>query len=165
MTYRYKCPTCDKWHEGLPEIFYDRPTYAHEVPENERESRVRLGSDLCIVDNEHFFIRVTLPLTIRDIGEEWSWGVWSTLSQTNFERYVQHYNEDISSWEPMFGYLSNRLPDYPDTLNLHLSLQPGIKGKRPTATLKPTDHPLATEQREGISLEKVLKLTEPFRHS
>jgi hypothetical protein len=165
MAYRFKCTKCHKWHEGLPEVSYDRPRYAHDVPETERESRVRLGSDLCAVDNEHFFIRVRLPLKISEIGEEWGWGVWSSLSEKNFKRYVTHFDEDMSAWEPMFGYLSNQLPDYPDTLNLKLTIQPGPKGMRPEALLEQTDHPLAIEQSGGIALERVLKFCEPFLHS
>jgi hypothetical protein len=165
MAYRFKCSTCEEWHEGLPEIFFDRPCYARAVPDTEWDSRVYLSDDLCSIDEEHFFIRVRLPLTIIDIGEPWGFGMWTSLSRTNFQRYCDHFDDDMSSWDPMFGYLSNRIENYPETLELALLVKPQARGLRPLATLEPCDHPLYIEQCDGISLDKVLKLTEQIRHS
>jgi Endoribonuclease L-PSP/Uncharacterized protein conserved in bacteria (DUF2199) len=58
----------------------------------------------------------------------------------------------------------NQLPNYPPTLGLKLSVQPGAKGMRPLATLEAADHPLAIEQREGIALAKVLEFVGPWLH-
>jgi hypothetical protein len=56
---------------------------------------------------------------------------------------------------PKFGRLCNNISLYPTTLNLksHLHLRGG--GSRPSIELEPTDHPLAIEQRRGISVERV----------
>ena len=162
MPYRFKCSKCDDWHEGFPDVGFDRPLYAAEVPEDERAARVFLNSDFCVVDNEHFFIRCVLLLPVRGLDETFGWGVWSTLSEKNFVRYQEAHLQDISDWDPMFGYLSNRLPDYPDTLSLKLSVQTRTADLRPTVTLEPTDHPLAIEQRDGIALEDVLRIVQPF---
>ncbi len=164
MPCRYKCSTCDGWHEGFPDVGYASPLYADEISEAERSKRLFLTSDLCVIDNEHFFIRCLLLLPVLGTSEAFGWGVWSSLSKTNFLRYQEHYDEDMSDWAPMFGYLSNKLPDYPDTLSLHLSVQPQAAGQRPLLTLEPTDHPLSVEQRDGIALEKVLRLVEPYLH-
>ena len=56
----------------------------------------------------------------------------------------------------------NALPGYPPTLSLKLSVQTGAAGERPIATLEPTDHPLAIEQRDGIALDRVLEIVAPF---
>lgn len=162
MPHRFKCSTCDKWHEGFPDVGYDRPRYASDIPDCERPTRVFLTTDLCVVDDEHFFIRCVLPLRVRGIDDTFCWGVWSTLSKANFLRYQSAYDEDMSDWAPMFGFLSNALPHYPDTLGLRLSIQPRAKGERPAATLEPTDHPLAIDQRDGILFEDVLRFVGPF---
>jgi len=143
---------------------YDEPLYASQIAVPERTKRVFLTSDLCVVDDAHFFVRGLLHLPVVGTGETFAWGVWSSLSKTNFMRYQQHYNEDMSDWQPMFGWFSNSLPDYPDTLNLAVSVQTGGKGKRPLLTLEPTDHPLAQDQAHGISLERVLAVVGPFLH-
>lgn len=164
VTLRYKCSKCENWHEGLPDVGYSCPYYAHEIPDEERSKRVYLTSDLCIVDHEHFFIRCQLPVPIIGTPEQFVWGVWSTLSRENFRRYQEHYDEDMSGWPPMFGYLSNSIADYQQTLGLHLSVQTKARGMRPIATLEPTEHLLSVEQRDGISLEKVARIVEPFLH-
>lgn len=164
VAYRFKCSACNEWHDGLPDMGYDQPDYAANVPKGERSTRVMLTSDLCSVDKEFFFIRCVLPLPIRGTDENFGWGVWSTLSEKNFTRYREHYDEDMSHWDPMFGYLSNNLPEYPETLSLKLNVQSQKKGSRPKVTLQPTDHPLAVEQRDGIAFEKVLKIVDPFLH-
>ena len=72
------------------------------------------------------------------------------------------YDEDMSDWEPMFGYLSNRLPGYPETLALKTSVQTKREGDRPILTLEPTDHPLVIEQQDGMSLARALEIVGPF---
>jgi hypothetical protein len=143
---------------------YKEPLVAAEVPKSERKKRLFLTSDLCVVDDAHFFIRCMLRLPIRGLEESFGLGVWSSLSQTNFQRYQKHYDEDMRAWEPMFGYLSNRVPTFEDTLHLKLSVQTQEKGTRPLLTLEPTDHPLAVAQRDGVAVEKVLEIVGPSLH-
>jgi len=52
-------------------------------------------------------------------------------------------------------WLCNNISLYPTTLNLktHLHLRGG--NKRPSIELEPTDHPLAIDQRQGISIKRV----------
>jgi hypothetical protein len=112
---------------------------------------------LCVLDDTHFFVRSVLPFRIRGAEDDFYWGVWSTLSEQNFLRYQAAYDEDMSGWDAMFGYLSNELPGYPDTLNLKLSVQTQRQGDRPLLTLEPTDHPLAVDQRDGMLLNACSK--------
>jgi len=143
---------------------FDEPIYVAQMPEDERAKRVFLTTDFCVVDDTSFFVRGVLVLPVIGIEESFGWGVWSSLSQANFTRYQQHYGDDVSDWQPMFGWLSNRLPDYPDTVNLAVSMQTSTRGQRPLLTLKPGDHPLARDQAAGISLERVLAIVGPFIH-
>jgi hypothetical protein len=162
MSHRFKCATCAQWHEGWPDIGYDQPHYTKDISETERDRRVFLTSDLCVLDNESFFVRCLLFLNVEGTEDNFAWGVWSSLSKANFQRYQASYDDDMSEWDPMFGYLANRLPHYPDTLSLKLSVQPGKRGERPTVELEPTDHPLAVDQRDGLAFEKLLEIVGPF---
>jgi hypothetical protein len=155
MPHRFKCPTCDRWHEGFPDVGYDQPHYTKDILGAERVGRIFLTSDLCVLDEQYFFIRCVLILKVRGANDDLTFGVWSSLSEANFLRYRTDFDRDMSDWEPMFGYLSNRLPHYPDTLALKLAVQTGSIGTRPTLRLEPTDHPLAIDQQHGIALEKV----------
>ncbi len=163
--YRYKCSQCDDWHEGFPDVVYDVPAYALSVPEAEKSKRLFLTSDLCVIDEQQFFIRCVMNVPIKGMNDIFGWDVWSSLSEANFLRYQEHFDEDMSNWSSTFGYLCNKLPEYPDTLSLKLNVLPQRQGQRPLLILKPTDHPLSIDQREGMSLERALKIAEPFLHN
>ncbi|WP_269317979.1 DUF2199 domain-containing protein [Exiguobacterium sp. KJ 601] len=55
----------------------------------------------------------------------------------------------------MFGWLSTELPIYPDTINLKTNVHMRAVGIRPLIELLPTNHPLAMEQRNGITRLRV----------
>ena len=141
---------------------YDEPSPVAGIPPGERFSRVEIDTNYCILDSEDFFVRCILPIPILGTGEEFCWGVWSSLSERNFHLYRAAHNEDRSDWDPMFGYLSNSLPGYPDTHALKLKVHPQGHGLRPRLELEPTDHPLAVEQREGVPLAAILKIVTPL---
>jgi hypothetical protein len=53
---------------------------------------------------------------------------------------------------------------YSDTFNLRTRVHLRDDGLRPFIELEPTDHPLAIEQREGISIERVADLYTQMIH-
>lgn len=60
----------------------------------------------------------------------------------------------------MFGWLSTDIPCYPDTINLKTIVHMKEVGLCPIIELEPTNHLLAVEQREGISLERIKEIAE-----
>jgi hypothetical protein len=64
-----------------------------------------------------------------------------------------------------FGWLSTQLMTYsPTTINLKARLHTHPVGQRPTIELQPTDHPLAIEQRTGITQARVQQIAERLLH-
>ena len=59
---------------------------------------------------------------------------------------------------PWFGWFSNRLKGYPETLNLKCQVRPRSGRQRPLIELEPTEHPLAVEQRDGITIDRLLEI-------
>jgi hypothetical protein len=51
------------------------------------------------------------------------WGVWVSLSQQSFDRYVETYDHPDTS-ESYFGWLSNYLPYYEKTYALKTRIRP-----------------------------------------
>ena len=82
-----------------------------------------------------------------------------TLSRKNFEIYTETFDggrqDGLGPW---FGWFSNRLEGYPETLNLKAQVRPQGGHVRPLVELEPTDHPLAIEQRHGISFDRLLEI-------
>jgi len=67
--------------------------------------------------------------------------------------------------QPMFGWFATELGVYlPSTLNLKTMVHTQPVGSRPLIELERTEHPLAVEQREGVSLGRVQEFAELLRH-
>ena len=157
--FRFKCTSCGEWHEGMPTLGADAPLYFYSVPAGERDKRCRLTSDTCVVDQQHFFIRGCLELPVHGAAEKLVWGVWISLAEANFGRFMAAFEEPKRSHiGPFFGWLSTDLPLYPRTENLKTRTQLRNDGVRPFVELEPTDHPLALEQRNGVTVDRIAEI-------
>lgn len=154
---RYRCSVCGQIHTDLPDVAFDRPLYAHQIPEAERDRRVTLTSDTCIINEADFFIRGVIEIPVHDYSPGFAFGVWVSQKEDNFRRYLDHF--DAAEIGPYFGWLSNEIAFYDEsTLNLKTRAHFQGRGLRPTLALEPTNHPLAVDQREGISLERAWEI-------
>ncbi|WP_420412912.1 DUF2199 domain-containing protein [Roseibium sp.] len=163
----FRCPECNEIHEGGPSFATEMPFNAHVIPEDEREERIRLGSDLCIIDDREFYIRATLELPIAECEETFLLGVWVSQSEENFRRYVETFNEDQSG-DGSFGWLPVTFPGYKIDDSEVVSLATDVYwGKeRPEVVIHPDqEHELATDQIEGLAWDKAVRLTVLMLHS
>jgi hypothetical protein len=147
---RSRCAKPEQW-----------PGSEDNVPNSEvSASRHFLSEDFCVLDGEHYFVRCILEIPIiGSAGQRFAYGVWSTLSEKNFRIYAETFDSgEQGELGPWFGWFSNRLKGYPDTLNLKNHVHPQHGRQRPWIELEPTDHPLAVEQRNGITLERLLEI-------
>ncbi|HMJ08918.1 MAG TPA: DUF2199 domain-containing protein [Pyrinomonadaceae bacterium] len=168
MTKGYTCSTCGEIHSGLP-FSYGSPAPALwlDVPETEREKRILLSSDQCVIDGKYYFVLGRLEIPVIDTEEDlFSWNAWVSLSEASFDRMTELWEANGRELEqPYFGWLSTALPCYSEpTLNLKVHVHTRPVGERPFVELEPTDHPLAVEQRRGISLDRVQEIAELVLH-
>ena len=153
----YRCATCGELHDELPDIGADKPDPWFGIPENERHRRVKLTPDTCIIDGRDYFIRGVLELPIHDHPHPFGFGVWVSQKRENFETYVR--NNDTDQIGPFFGWFCTRIAYYPeDTTVLKSRAHFRTGSLRPLIELEPTDHPLAVDQREGITLGKAWEI-------
>ena len=89
-----------------------------------------------------------------------------SLSERNYERTTEPWTTPGRESEPpYFGWLCTELPLYePSTLGLKTQVHTRPVGERPTIALEPGDHPLAVEQRTGITVARVQEIAERFMH-
>ncbi|EEF60684.1 DUF2199 domain-containing protein [Pedosphaera parvula] len=157
-----KCEHNREWPLGFPTCFgFDDPSHYFDIAPKDRPKRVTLGSDQCIVDDKSFFVLGCLDIPLLDTTEVFRWMIWVSLSEKTFKRMSELWHTSgRESESPYFGWLSTSLPCYPETLNLktHVHTQP--VGTRPSIELEPTDHPLAIDQRSGISLARAHELSQ-----
>lgn len=165
MTFEFKCVDCGEIHRGIPTFGADAPFSHFIIPDHERERRCKLGTDDCIVDDEWFFVRGCLDIPLQGADQDFSWGVWVSLSPASYEKWRACFHEKKRSHVgPFFGWLNTPLKPYPDTLNLKTHVHLRDDGIRPFIELEPTDHPLAVEQRNGITVERVAEIYAMMMH-
>lgn len=169
---RWKCHSCDEWHSGpCLDFSYDAPIYWLEEHEkaNRRASLLPrwskkrrntfLDDDYCAIGDRDFFVRGILHLPIIGAAETFRWGIWGSLSRENFELLLKMRDDARRTELPaMFSWLSNQIPEYPDTLNLKIYARIQELGSRPHFRLELTDHPLSQEYHKGITPERVKEI-------
>jgi hypothetical protein len=162
----WRCRCCGHVHGKLPMHYgVSAPALWFTIPEDERERRCLLSSDQCIIDDRHFFVVGNLELSVASVESPFSWDVWVSLSDRNFARVCELWGQaGRESEPPYFGWLSTSLTGYPDTLSLKTNVHTRAEGRRPRIELEPTDHPLAVEQRRGITLSRVQEIAEVVLH-
>jgi len=151
----WTCSCCGQVHTTVPFSFAaDFPDNYANMASDERDNRAVISSDQCIIDDNEFWIRGCLEIPIRDTDEIFIWGLWANLFEEDFDTIHDHWEtpnrENLIG--PFKGRLGNKLSLYPQTANLKLTIQIQPLGTRPLIFID-EDHPLKSEQEEGISLE------------
>ncbi|MFB6614655.1 DUF2199 domain-containing protein [Streptomyces sp. NPDC085524] len=125
-----------------------------------------LSSDQCVIHGQYYFVKGMIEIPVIGSGETFSWGVWVSLSRESFSRAADLWDTPgREAEEPYFGWLTTDLPVYPaTTLNLKTHVHTRPVGERPFVELEPTDHPLAVEQRTGITLDRVREIAAAVLH-
>jgi hypothetical protein len=157
----FVCSVCGETHDGLAAWVLQYPDPWLALTDVEREAG-KVDSDLCRTPKGEYFVRAVLELPLIGGPEPtFEFGIWGSLSEANFYRYVESYDDpDQSKLGTMFSYLSNRMRGFPGAYALPGDLIPQDDG-RPLFVLKPTDHPLAIAQTEGVAFSKVLEIIHP----
>jgi hypothetical protein len=162
----FVCSKCGQWHAGLPlDWAFNSPIYWDQIPEGERSQRGFLNSDFCTIDGRDFFVRGVIAIPVIDSKELFMWGVWATLSKPHFDRMIELWNDPkIVEEPPYFGWLSNNIPVYPNTLNLKVYVQSKNVKDRPFIGLEKSEHLLAVDQRMGITHKRVEEIAAQMTH-
>jgi hypothetical protein len=149
----------------MPSFASSAPLSYYAIPEAERASRCDLGSDDCVIDRSFFFVRGCLEIPVHGESEPFVWGAWVSLSEESFIAWLKVFDEEHRSHVgPFFGWLNAWFTPYPDTINIKTLVHLRDQGLRPRVELEPTDHPLAVEQRDGISVGRVAEIYAIMMH-
>lgn len=167
-TESYRCATCGESHSGLPMSFAaDFPDMYANMKGDERDTRATIGSDQCIVDQKRFFIRGCLEIPIVGRNEPFLWGVWASVHEEVFDEisdcWEQQGRENLHG--PFKGRLGNSLKVYPETFNLKVNILSQSVGTRPLFIVEEPEHPLAIEQKCGITPRAAMELASLLLHT
>ncbi|MFE7411584.1 DUF2199 domain-containing protein [Streptomyces laurentii] len=125
-----------------------------------------LSSDQCVILGQHYFVKGLIEIPVVGTDDVFSWGVWVSLSRASFSEAADLWDRPgRETAQPYFGWLTTDLPVYATpTLSLKTHVHTRPIGERPFVELEPTDHPLAVEQREGITLDRVREIAAAVLH-
>ena len=168
--FSFKCSSCGKTHRGAPSFSFSRPAETCTIPKAEFDKRVYLTKDLCSIDNRSFYIRGTLRVPIIDSDESFVWGLWVKQSEESFHRYLESYGRDQTGehsygWLPADFYTDRKWRARHTDSVLKTDVHWVGPGKRPQIRIfENENHPLAKDQREGISWDRAVELTMKTMH-
>lgn len=153
----YYCDVCGEYHQEIPMSYVaDAPYEYYLIPDEELTSRSEFSSDQCIIDNQKFYIKGQLTITVDD-NEDFSWNPWIQISEEDFERTSELWTEENRFLEPPYcGLLATKLECYPDTLNLEVKVHTQKVGFKPIIEVLECSHPLYLEQENGINMQRVI---------
>jgi hypothetical protein len=162
----FTCATCGQYHHELPLCFgAEVPDFYYSVPPAEREARIEVSADWCVIDNEHFFVRGCIKIPIVDYHEPLIWNVWTSLSEASFIRAQELWNDPLRAREePYFGWLQTLVPGYKNTLNIKTWVYTQPVGIIPQVEVFEEDHQLTLDQQNGITLAQVKQIVEQILH-
>src|SRR5262249_23701492 len=161
LRYQWTCKCCGRQHDELPLDWSAKaPDPYLAIPGAERPARTQLNKDFCTIDGNAFYIRGAIEIPIIGRADTLAWGVWASVSAASARAIWEVWDApDCAGSGPFFGWLSSSLKLYPETFNLktHVHLR---AESIPFIELEPTDHPLAVEQRTGITVDRVAEIAE-----
>jgi hypothetical protein len=161
----FRCSACGGEHR-LSDIepSFDRPDAYFDIPELERADRTWNEPHLCVIwETEHsprrHFLHVLLPFPLRGEGRDYSWGAWAEVAEPDFARTHDSWSDPSRAQTPPFpGQLANQIPSVPPTLGLIGSVRVSAPGQIPRFSFASDEnHPLASQQRDGIFLEQAIE--------
>jgi hypothetical protein len=163
--WEWTCACCGEKRTGVPDLAFRAPSLMLWAADDPEVVPVDQSGEFCILEvrgQRVHYVRCVLLLPIRFAeGQSFGFGVWSTLSAENYERYLRSFGaEDQARLGPMFGYLGNRIEGYPDTLNLHLDVLPQNGLSRPLVRVQDrhAGHPLYVDQTEGLDEARLAEI-------
>lgn len=165
---RFICATCGAEHDIEQISFGANAPLQWDLLSDDERSRSLLSDDQCEIESKEgrsFYVRACLEIPIRGRDRSFTWGVWCSLSEKSYLEVSEHWNDSTrTTLGPYFGWLCTKIPGYPDTAFLKTMVHQRDVGARPLVELKPTDHPLAVEQREGIEEERLRTIVVGLLH-
>lgn len=167
-SYTYTCGACGQLHEGLPFSYFIPAPAPWEVLSRRERWRSVLDEETCVIRNKEgtfYYIRGNIEIPVLDGPHPFSWTVWVSLSEANFRRAGELWEQPGRENEPpYFGWLGVELPYPTSTLHLKALVHTQPVGQRPLIEMEETDHLLAVEQRNGITLAGVQAIAEVALH-
>ncbi|MEM9301902.1 MAG: DUF2199 domain-containing protein [Pseudomonadota bacterium] len=151
----FHCEVCGETHAGLQkDLAFQMPDDAWELDYLDRYKRVRHNRDFCTLDDQRYFIRCLLEVPLQYNDDTFGWGLWVEVSQADHDLHVGKWDGGADKTPPFAGRIANNIKGYVTLIGEPVEVKL-YDEHRPLLTFpESSQHPLAVEQREGISLKR-----------
>ena len=136
----------------------------------QRETMAQFTKDYCTITHDEsvdYFIRAVLEIPVIDHDTPMQWGVWVSLRESNYLKYMNSPAEIIAG-ERWFGWVCNTIHHYPIDRPRPATVIPGDDDSRPLVWLNTVDgeeDQMVADQRQGISRLRTQALVERLLHA
>ena len=167
------CHGCKKENTINPMVFFTPSPLEYDlIPDDQKESRAKISSDLCSIDNSKYFVRGLLEIPISlfspsffslvqkkpKLSKVLSLGVWLNIPSSDFYNLVAGWKEEKNL--NIKGTIANDLPFYGKTSGLSATMNTQVGGYRPKIVLAQSNNALATDSQSGISMVRFVSFLE-----
>lgn len=139
------------------------------LSDEQKAAMGKLSSDFCTITHEEgtdYFIRAVLEVPIHGIEEPFLWGVWVSLSERSFSRYVETFDDPVEG-DGFFGWVCNAISAYPFDESRPADVVVQLGSQRPKVVLHrgdPERDRLVIDQVNGISIARAQEIAERAFH-
>lgn len=162
-----KCSCCDK---TLPasqvELSFRKPDVIAALSSEELESRCKqLWEDGFSLDDERYFIRALIPMSVHGSDEEYCLGAWAEISADDYRMVLNDWEKEIASPSQLIrGHIANQLPYTKNSLGSLVDILATDNKSRPILILTDENCSLTKEQQQGIARHRAAEFTNAFRN-
>ena len=163
---RYRCPSCTDKHDGFPALSYALPDVIFALPVAERNARAVVSGDLCILNDDRFFIRCVMTVPVQNCQGVIEYGAWVEVGARDFSRYAVHFNGGgHPAWGTAEGCLANSFPASPEsTLGVSCMIRAAQDpSQRPVVEILDHAHAIQGEQLNGVTLPRALAIVSQMK--
>ncbi|HEY4081748.1 MAG TPA: DUF2199 domain-containing protein [Burkholderiaceae bacterium] len=166
--FAFKCNSCGDIHEGSPSFGFRAPDHYVGLSDVQQAAS-KLSDDLCVIERDGVtdrFVRAVLEVPIHGVSDPFLWGVWVSLSEKSFKRYVDTFDDPVAG-EGFFGWVCNDISQYPYHRSRAADVVVQGGHGRPKVVLHQgdaEDDPLVLDQAQGISIARAQELAESAMH-
>jgi hypothetical protein len=147
------------------DIRFGLPDSIHDLNNDERDRRAWLTEDFAVLDDSRFYVRGLLEIPIPELEARFGYGVWLEVEQPDFAELLEHWKDpEQSGFAPTPGRLANEVAPYIATNGLPALLQPIAADLLPVVEVLDSAHPLALDQRDGITAPESDRLAATVLH-
>jgi hypothetical protein len=161
------CSVCGEPHdERLLDIRMSLPDVVHVLDEEDRGRDAWISDDFVALADGRRFVRGLLQIPIPELETRFGYGLWVEANAADWDRLFEHwYDPEQAGFPAVDGALANELDPYGPTLGLRVCLQPTSADTLPDVAVVEADHPLARDQRAGITVGRAEELAAMVLHS